>query len=76
MWIVVVIVVGLLVVAALSDLNDRRKGRTVRRSGELVDIRRERRMNLRSTAMHGVPPSDDWQKPITDKLKDKNRGGV
>ncbi|MGI8679426.1 MAG: hypothetical protein ACR2LX_12205 [Jatrophihabitans sp.] len=76
MWIVVLVVVLMLAGAAFSDFHDRRKGRTVRTSGELVDIKRERRMNLRSTPMHGIPPAPDWQRPLTDKLKDKNRGGV
>lgn len=76
MWIVILVVVLLIVAAGVSDLNDRRKGRKVRSSGEMLDHRRERRANFHSTAMHGVPSSDDWHKPIDDKLKDKGRGGV
>lgn len=62
-WIVLGVFVVLIGGAFLLDRADRRHGRRLRSSGEMLSNRRDRERNIRSTPEHGVPLMDDWDKP-------------
>jgi hypothetical protein len=74
-FVVVAVLVLFLAGAAWIDHRDRKHHRTQRSASDMIGRRRERMLNLRSTPEHGVPPGDDWDQPMGDRLRDENRGG-
>ena len=53
--------------AAWADHQDRKHHRKQREARDMIGRRRDRVRNVRATSEHGVPLSDDWDRPSEDR---------